>query len=56
MVDVQYTQTVIDGVAGDRASGLKLADGKISVVLDVAGLAAEQDDTAVAAAVTLTSR
>ena len=42
MVDVQYTQTVIDGVAGDRASGLKLADGKISVVLDVAGLAAEQ--------------
>jgi ATP-binding protein involved in chromosome partitioning len=42
MVDVQYIQTVIDGAAGDRASGLKLADGKISVVLDVAGLAAEQ--------------
>lgn len=42
MVDVQKIQSAIEKIAGERASGLKLADDKVSLVLDVAGLGAQQ--------------
>ena len=42
MVDVQKIQSAIEKIAGERASGLKLADDKVSLVLNVAGLGAQQ--------------
>lgn len=44
MIDLETLQAICGRIAGARASGFKLADGRISLILDVAGLDAAARD------------
>ena len=45
MADKDAFSDVIAAIAGDRASGLKAADGAVSLMLDVLGMSASERDT-----------
>ena len=45
MADRDAFSDVIAAIAGDRASGLKAADGAVSLMLDVLGMSASERDT-----------